>query len=218
MKESIKVGNEITKEFEKFISKDESLVHTNHIIKWNGLAVATNGHVMVWAECEDKPTSISRGLIGFISSLIEKHQTLDFKSFIFPELSQKPCSICEGKGFVYQKATEECSECHGDGSLDLESNCNTYNVQCQSCDGHGSTDSDKPGSKVRCTSSGCFNGLQFEDMMPFEDGVLNPCYLNDFRNYPDIQVATTPDESGAAKIFYFKSSNGINAIIMGCRP
>jgi len=209
--------DEITNELEKFISKDKSFMHTNHIIKWDGRAVATNGHVMVWTDFDDKPISITEAMIRSLSRLINTHQTLDFKSFTFPDLRKEPCSICEGNGFVYQKAKEECDECHGDGSLDLESNSNTYNVQCQSCDGDGSTDSDKPKSQVRCTSSSCFNGLQFEDMMHFEGGSINPCYLNDFRNYPDLQVATTLDRSGAEKIFYFKSSNGINAIIMGCR-
>jgi len=207
----------ILKEFEKFISKDKNCIHTNHIIKLNGLAIATNGHVMVWTNFDDKPTPITESLAKSISSLIGVHQTLCFKSFVFPHIKQVACSICNGEGLVYQKAKEECYECHGDGYIDFESCCNIYSVECKSCYGSGSTDSDKPGDKINCTRSSCFGGQEFEDMMPFEGGVLNPCCLNSFKDYPDLQVATTNDASGLAKIFYLKSSNGVNAIIMGCR-
>lgn len=131
----------------KFKAKNDPRAWLNRIIDVGGFLGACNGsYVVIDTTTKSKfysfpkfekfaPNSVE--LIDKLFSIVKTPS--DFKWQEMPNISHitpKQCSDCNINGFT-QKRDYDCRECNGEGTVTLESNYNTYEIECKSCEGDG---------------------------------------------------------------------------------
>ena len=206
-------------DLEKFANHNNLLDYTNHIIQRNGRSIATNGEMMIWInDGNPNRTDISDTTFERMLALIHTHESLAFRAVKIPEFETLTCSTCKGAGMVHEKLRVECPECEDRGFIEFSTQYSTYSPECKTCEGNGWVKKDVGEKAVRCSTVGCIQGRFFVgDTIKFEGGNINPCYLDLIRDYPNLQLATTLNDSGSGLMYYFKNDNGCHIIIMGCR-
>jgi len=198
-------------ELKKFTSSDITRKHIFDVGRCGKYAVATDGCVMAFTDngCVDSLPDMVLSDSDIIPGLIKQHNELVFKPFTMPELPCTPCLTCHGSGTVCFTA---CYECDGHGYINLQSDYNSYDVDCKSCDGNGRRPSMDEKDIRPC---GCFNGLEFDGFMALDGFNIDPRYLFPIKEYPALEMALCDVDKIRAKLFHFKSGNGIHVIIMG---
>jgi len=208
----------LEKELRKFVSNDRDELKDIFIV--DEKSVASNGFAMAWVhECID-PDATTFLHSDSVKELIEKHEREKFQPFNMPHLDIKKCSVCGGYGYIYANS---CPECKGRGNIIFQSDYNCYDVQCKNCAGAGTLKvlDDSGDTKKPCIQYNCESGLLFDGYIRLDgyDSLIDPRYLFLIKDYPELQIATVPYQDGHGThridMFMFKSSNGINIIIMG---
>lgn len=131
----------------QFKAKDDPRAWLKRIIDVGGFLGACNGnYVVIDTTTKSKfygfpkfekfaPNSIN--LIDKLISIVKTPS--NFKWQEMPSISNftsKQCSDCNINGFT-QKRDHVCRECNGEGAVTLESDYNTYEIECKNCGGDG---------------------------------------------------------------------------------
>ncbi len=208
--------NFINEELEKYCGIDETRPHLMKPFYADGKMMATNGHVAAFTISEtidatnniNVPKDIIDSMVGF-SRLFDDENFIQLHDFKMPD--KEKCKECEGSGKL---TTEQCYECHGHGEVEAETDYNTYEVNCASCDGSGKI-------KIKNSDEACSCCLGSGEVLPekieFFGGFINPEYLNMVLEYPGLEIAVISDQKRFPFQFLFKSSNGLNVLMMGMR-
>lgn len=109
--------------------------------KFGGNVFATNGHILcVVSEesYEGTDFSIFSGAKICSEQFFERYTESDMSPFDFGQLYEV-CKKCGGKHIGVKPS--ECLECEGYGEVTLESDYNTYELECKSCKGKGEVNS-----------------------------------------------------------------------------
>jgi len=202
------------KELNKFVSHDKGREYINRISMVDDNAVATNAFVMAWVNQDLVFEHVDGFPVETANEFISNHDAAQFKPFKMPELNLEKCPLCHGQGYTYK---DPCMECDGAGELHFESNYNHYDVECKKCSGVGTTPSSEEfGIIERCMKYDCEGGFLFDNYIEIDNALIDPRYLKLIQDYPNLEISIAPvNDDKTAKLFFFKSSNQVNVIIMG---
>lgn len=129
----------------KFCEVGDIRGYLNHPFPAGLFWCATNGHVMAMTAgdgsqlpkrvLESLPARVPPRLLEYAHEVA--HQEFTVLCALTGDLVQiepEPCSECNGSG---RSSRTTCPECDGEGEVELESDYNTYEVDCKMCRGNG---------------------------------------------------------------------------------
>ena len=173
----------------------------------NGLTVATNGHIVLFAPLADYdpiPENLSRGMAEILN-LLSTEKLKPLPKIKFPKT--KSCEDCNGQGKAY---ISDCDECEGTGEIEYHSGWNNYTWNCQTCDGKG--EEILLGGDCDCQSCKGSGKVYGElDFVQIGGQKFSPNYLRLIINEPDVRYAVTD-----MPVLIFKTGE-YSGCIMGMR-
>lgn len=170
----------------------------------NGLTVATNGHVLLFAPFDQDIVTAEQLASKSPISLQTIYDTIQAATFkpmpLLLDIKTITCEDCEGTG---KSARVKCIECDGDGEIVYDNGHHRYDWDCEMCEGAGYTVITN--SQAECQSCyGKGKHAMFLSGQTMEGIRFQNSYLSLILDLPELVYSII--ELGSNKALAFKNS------------